>query len=196
MRNPIRLKNLRSRYIPYYLLGLVLLQWVRPSPTAFWLGFGAVLAGAGLRTWGAGHLVKTDRLTVSGPYAHLRHPLYAGTLAIASGFAVIASGPIGAGILLAMLPWFFFHYFPRKERAESERLAARHGDVYERYRAAVPALLPSITPWHPSAADAVAVGEPARWSLDRYSDNNELGTLLAVLLAVVIFAQRTWLAAG
>ena len=49
-------------------------------------------AGATLRFWGAGYLVKNDRLTLVGPSAHLRHPLYAGTLCLALGFGVIASG--------------------------------------------------------------------------------------------------------
>ena len=33
-----------------------------------------VVLGAALRSWGAGHLLKNDGLTITGPYAHLRHP--------------------------------------------------------------------------------------------------------------------------
>jgi protein-S-isoprenylcysteine O-methyltransferase Ste14 len=34
------------------------------------------LVGLWLRGWAAGHLEKNVRLAVSGPYAHVRNPLY------------------------------------------------------------------------------------------------------------------------
>ena len=146
MRHPFRRKNLNARLLPFYaavVLGFVL---ARPTPLGFAVGGTLVLSGAALRGWGGGHLVKNDRLTVSGPYAHLRHPLYAGTLLLGSGFAVMA-GPWGVLLLLGFfLPVFFFYYLPYKDRIESARLERRHGLAFASYRAAVPALLPSLTP--------------------------------------------------
>ena len=75
-----------------------------------------------------------------------------------------------------LLPWFFLVYFPRKERIESQRLSALYGDDYDRYRAAVPALWPALRRYEGSPRERVA------WSLARYDDNNELGTLLACVL--------------
>ena len=88
MRNPVRLKNFNARFLPLYVIGLVILATYSPDARSF--GFAAPLwiAGALLRGWGAGHLVKNDALTTTGPYAYLRHPLYLGTILIGTGFAI------------------------------------------------------------------------------------------------------------
>lgn len=193
MRNPIRLKNLNSRFVPFYLLGLALLAFFPPRPERFGIGLPFVALGLALRGWGAGHLVKNDALTTTGPYAHLRHPLYAGTLLVATGFAVLFGGGVGVALAAAIGPWFALHYFPRKERAESARLEARYGDAFKRYREAVPALWPRWARWRPASGDGQEAGLRGRWALSRYSDNNELGTLLAVVAGVaLIWLRATW----
>ncbi len=190
MRNPVRLKNLRMRFVPFYVAGFALLLWVRPTPVEYLAGLVAVIPGAALRSWGAGHLVKTTNLTITGPYARMRHPLYVGTLLCGTGIAVMLGGWWGLGVLGVFLPWFFLAYFPRKERVESARLEALYGDAFARYRAEVPALLPRLIAWTPSL-QAAALGDASRrWSLDRYWENNELGTLLALLACVLVFGIR------
>jgi len=194
MRGPIRLKNLRARFVPFYVFATVALVFMRPHVLGLGVGAGLVLLGSGLRAWGAGHLVKNERLTVTGPYAHVRHPLYAGTLLVASGFAVIAGGVLAVGLLFSLVPWFFFDYFPRKERIESERLAARYGEHYVRYRDAVPALVPMLQAWHPPQAKGFPFDDLDRaWSSERYLANNELGTLIALVAGLLTFGLRAQL---
>ena len=188
MRNPIRLKNLSLRFLPLYGLGLALLIFHAPAWQAVWIGLLPIAAGLALRGWGAGHLVKNDALTTSGPYAHLRHPLYLGTLLIGTGFGVAIGGGYSLALLALLWPWFAFHYFPRKESVESDRLMARYGDRFGRYRQAVPALVPRLRAWY----DEVEPARPTTWAFERYSDNNELGTLLAAGLGWLAF----WLRAG
>jgi len=191
MRNPFRAKNLRLRFLPLYAVGIALLFTVQPGWPEYLAGLSALVAGAALRSWGAGHLVKTTRLTVSGPYARLRHPLYLGTLLVGSGLAIMVGGWPAAVVLALFLPWFFLSYFPRKERSESARLEALYGEGFARYRAEVPALVPRIAAWRP-AAETLAITDGARrWSLDRYSENNELGTLLGVVACAAAFGVRT-----
>jgi protein-S-isoprenylcysteine O-methyltransferase Ste14 len=191
VHNPIRVKNLRMRFLPLYAVGFVLLFWVRPTLSEYLVGLVAVLLGAALRTWGAGHLVKTTSLTISGPYAWMRHPLYVGTLLCGSGIAVMFGGWWALGVLAVFLLWFFLVYFPRKERLESARLEALYGEAFARYRAEVPALRPRLATWRPSPQDTQVSGDPScRWSLERYSENNELGTLLALLACMVVFGVR------
>ena len=88
------------------------------EPTIYSLGLGAsvTLPGMFLRGWAAGHLEKNQRLTTSGPFAHLRNPLYVGTLIAGFGFAVAASH-IGVGAL--MLAFFLLFYLPVVEEEES-----------------------------------------------------------------------------
>ena len=191
MRNPIRLKNLKRRFGLLYLLGAVALFYLRPDPVNLVAGGSLVALGSVLRTWGAGHLVKNDRLTVTGPYAHLRHPLYAGTLLVGSGFAVIAGGVLSLLLLALLMPWFFLMYFPRKERIESERLEALYGAQFVGYREAVPALFPLLRAWRPATGQGEAFDDLARtWSRARYLDNNELGTLIALVAGLVLFVFR------
>lgn len=188
VRNPIRLKNLNSRFLPYYVAGALLFLLAHPSPASYASGAVLVLAGAALRSWGAGHLVKNDRLTISGPYAWLRHPLYAGTLLVAVGYAVVLGGLYTGAALAFVVPWFFVRYFPRKERAESERLASIYGRDFEQYRDHVNALVPAFSPWRPAPATLADADPGLRWSAERYSDNNELGALIAILAGLALLA--------
>lgn len=198
MRNPIRLKNLQLRLLPYIVIGLVVLVLREPPTWGFALGLPLIAVGALLRSWGAGHLVKNDSLTTTGPYAHLRHPLYLGTLAVATGFALLLGGLWTLALLAVVWPWFAFHYFPRKDRAESARLAALHGETFVRYHAAVPALWPRLRPWRGGPERSVPSAEPsgAAWRLERYSDNNELGAVIAIVAALMMFGIRAGLGAG
>ncbi len=190
MRNPIRRKNLSLRFVPYYLVGGVLVFFTRVEWPGFALGLLPICAGLALRSWGAGHLVKTDRLTVTGPYAHVRHPLYLGTILVAIGFALIMGAWPAFLILCGVLPWFFFSYFPRKEQSEGKRLSAIYGRAYELYREGVPALWPRLAPWSPGSDDHALFPAGAGWSGDCYDDNNELGTLLGCLAGAVLLALR------
>ena len=190
MRHPFRRKNLSPRLIPFYLMVGIGTWMARPSLESLSLAAPFISAGSLLRIWGAGYLVKTNRLIVAGPYAHLRHPLYAGTLMLAVGFG-IASGPAGVGIvLLVFAPVFFGYYLPYKERVESERLLARYGEAYEMYRAAVPSLIPGVRGFSPP--DDWPYETNTRWSRERFRENNEFGTLIGVFAGVALLA---WLAA-
>ena len=103
-----------------------------------------IALGEGLRIWATGHLFKNDALTVEGPYAYLRHPLYLGTLLIACGFGVMARGGLTLALLGVFLVSYFGYYMPYKNRIESARLEALYGDAFRRYATAVPSLLPRL----------------------------------------------------
>ena len=190
MRNPVRFKNLSPRLAPFYLLGFVVLWLAQPSWASVSGGLSGLLAGLVVRAWGAGHLVKTDRLAVSGPYAYVRHPLYLGTLLIGAGFASMLRGWLALGVLAAFLGWFVLFYFPRKERTESARLLARYGEAYGAYKDQVPALLPRLRAWKPESVLAEQLDQGVRWQFSRYDENNELGTLLACTLGVGLVVLR------
>ena len=66
MRNPVRLKNLNPRFLPFYLAGAAALVFMQPTLPGLVVGLVLMLLGAVLRAWGAGHLVKNDSLTVTG----------------------------------------------------------------------------------------------------------------------------------
>jgi len=188
VRHPFRRKNLSPRLLPLYGLAALALALSEPTPLGACLGGALVCAGEGLRLWGAGHLVKTKALTVTGPYAHHRHPLYAGTLLLALGFGAIAGG---SGLLLVagfFVPFFFLRYLPTKERVESARLAAHYRDAYRAYQRAVPALVPALRAWSPPPE--LGLDTARRWSRARCQENDEFGALLGVLAGLAILAVR------
>ncbi len=161
-----------------FVLALVLLAKPRPLEVA--LGF--VIAGAGevVRFWAAGHLLKTKELITSGPYRYTRNPLYLGRLLILTGLCAMCRLPYYAnwGLLAVGYAVFFFYYLPRKERVEPARLRAVHGEAYERYFNAVPALLPTLKPY--------ASGSNLGWSSDRMLRNREVWMLVG-LIAITLF---------
>jgi protein-S-isoprenylcysteine O-methyltransferase Ste14 len=192
VRNPVRLKNLRLRFLPAVVAVGGCLAWIEPRPAPISIGVALVALGLALRAWGAGHLVKREHLSLTGPYAHLRHPLYAGTLLICTGFG-LALGPAGWLALAATLVWFYASYFPSKERHESRLLEQRYGAVYASYRARVRALVPSLAGFQPDPGGEpgrAAGGGGTRWSAARYGDNNELGTAVGVGVGVAVLVLR------
>ena len=80
-------------------------------------------------------------LAVTGPYARIRHPQYAGFVLIMLGFLV--QWP--TILTLAMFPVLVFMYV-RLARHEEREVTAEFGEVYARYAARVPAFFPRRGP--------------------------------------------------
>jgi protein-S-isoprenylcysteine O-methyltransferase Ste14 len=172
------LANLRLAGL--FALVAALLWMASPTPLSVYLGFVLVVAGECIRFWAAGYLLKTQELQTSGPYRYTRNPLYLGRLLILSGIAVMAWLPYGANLVVLLVGWaaFFGYYLPRKERVEPDRLRKTHGEAYEKYFRAIPALFPTLTPY--------PVVSSSGWSSDRMLRNREHYMVIG-LLAVSAF---------
>ncbi len=179
---PLWLHKPRAKHLWPLAVGGAVAWFAEPTPASLAAGVPLVLLGVGVRVWAAGHLVKKRVLSVSGPYAHLRHPCYAGALAVLIGLLICAGPRPALGIPL-LLAAFFLHYLPRKERKEAEQIVERHGDAARAYLAAVPALRPRLRPWRPERDD---VAEPRSWSLACFRENSEMGILEAIALALTV----------
>lgn len=188
LRHPFRRKNRRPQVLLPAALAVGVVATARPTPASLSFGLPLIVAGAGLRIWAAGHLVKTEAFTVSGPYAYLRHPLYAGTLLVTTGLLLLAGSAPAWVVLAGFLALFFAHYLPRKERCEADRLEARYGPHFRAYRAAVRPLRPRARPWR---APGPRSGDPCpRWRIARLRENDELGTTLVILLLLAAMLLR------
>src|SRR5262245_6626314 len=84
---------------------------------------------------------QAHRLVTSGPYAHVRHPQYAGFILIMVGFLV--QWP--TILTLAMFPILVWMYV-RLARREEREVRAEFGETYARYAAATPAFIPRLRP--------------------------------------------------
>ena len=105
-------------------------------------GVPLVVVGESLRTWASGHLVKDETLTVGGPYAHVRNPLYLGSLTSTIGLlAILGDWWLAAAFCVIALAV----YIPTL-RQEEHYLGRMHSQAFEAYRRAVPLLLPRLRP--------------------------------------------------
>lgn len=104
-------------------------------------GWALLLAGVGLRFWAAGNLEKNLFTRPTGPYALMRHPLYAGTLLISLGFLLSLGEPV-----TGLFAWFVlvFAIFLPVLRKEERELAAAFPGAYKPYLASVAALVPRL----------------------------------------------------
>jgi protein-S-isoprenylcysteine O-methyltransferase Ste14 len=131
-----RVGVLGSRLLPEY-------NWLG------WAGLGITVAGCAFAVWARVLLGTNWSALVSvkqnhefirtGPYAVVRHPIYAGFLLGFLGTA-LALGEV-RGLLalgLALVGWF------TKSRAEERFLVEHFGDAYVRYRREVKQLIPFV----------------------------------------------------
>jgi protein-S-isoprenylcysteine O-methyltransferase Ste14 len=164
---------------------VVLVVFAKPHPAEVAIGFVIAALGEAIRFWAAGHLLKTKELITSGPYRYTRNPLYLGRLLILTGLCVMSRLPYFANWILlgAGYAVFFFYYMPRKERVEPRRLRAVHGEAYDRYFKAVPALLPTLRPY----VSASNLG----WSSDRMIRNREVWMVVGILATTLFLLWRS-----
>ena len=114
------------------------------------LAFVLALGAWAVRSWGGAYLrpdvvwhadALGDRLLVDGPFRYVRNPLYFGNVLLAAGMGLLAP-PLGfflivAGNIVVALALI---------RVEATLLRNRYGAVYDEYAAAVPPLVPRLTP--------------------------------------------------
>jgi protein-S-isoprenylcysteine O-methyltransferase Ste14 len=156
-------------------LFLFLAQPNKPSLVA-----GGLIAAAGLalRAWAAGHLVKYEGLSTSGPFAHVRNPLYMGTLIAGAGFAV-AGARLDVGVLL--VGFFLLLYLPVIEEEESY-LRGKFA-AYAEYMERVPRLWPT---WRPRASSSQV------FRLELYRRNQEYRALAAYLIVMGLLTVKSF----
>ena len=138
--NGVKLSLRTQRLKLTWLLALPFLWLARPTATLLLVGLLVALPGLLLRALAAGHIEKDRILATTGPYAHLRHPLYLGTFFVGAGLVVAG----GRWILFPVFLGLLALVYTRTIRAEEEELARLFGDVHRAYRSRVPALIPRI----------------------------------------------------
>src|SRR2546422_10324370 len=167
-----------------YVLAVFVIWFARPTPKYVAIGAAIGLIGLCLRAYAAGYLHKQKVLTVTGPYAYTRNPLYLGSAVLALGAAVATRSWISAGILLAYFAVFYSIVMQR----EANELRLRHGACFEGYARAVPLFIPRLT------AAKLPGDSVGSFSLAQYRKNHEwqaaLGFLFLLLVLLVIWHLR------
>ena len=179
-----RLRSLTP--IPFILV-LIFLSRLAPFP----LVFGSLLIALGelLRIWAVGYAGGSTRtrtlgaarnLVTTGPYAHVRNPLYLGNLLLSVGVCVFAN----VYWMIAVLVIGFLIQYTPIIRSEETYLMDVCGDRYRAYVAAVPRFIPLPRPYaQPSGHD---------FSLRR-ALKSEKRTLTAIGCVTILIAARSFL---
>jgi protein-S-isoprenylcysteine O-methyltransferase Ste14 len=144
-----------------------------PHPAAVAWSLVLVLPGLWLRGFAAGYVKKNRELTMTGPYAHTRNPLYLGSMLIAAGFAVaLLSWPVA--LLLAC--GFAVIYVP--VIASEERFLRATFPEFDAYCRRVPRLIPRLTPANHSGTESAA----GAFSLSLYLRHREYNAAIGAAL--------------
>ena len=131
---------------------LVMLFFAYPNIWSLIFGFIIAISGELIRLWGvswAGSETRTTGrvggsfLIISGPFAHLRNPLYLGNILMYTGLGVMS---------FALFPWlqivgfiFFSFQYYLIVKEEEKYLEETFGEEFRAYKNNVPRFIPRIT---------------------------------------------------
>ena len=152
-----------------------------------WVGAALVTAGELIRLWGVHHIGAISRtrserlgpLVDSGPFAHVRNPLYVGNVLLWLGFTLAAR-------LLWLAPLVFvllaveYHAIVRWEE---QLLASRMGEPYRAYMRRVPRWIPRLS----SASTVPVAAAGFSWRDTIFS---ERGTIIAIAVGYLLLALK------
>lgn len=168
-----------------YPLAILVLCFSRPNLRSILAAIPLGLLGLLIRASAAGHLHKQEVLTMTGPYAYTRNPLYFGSAILTLAAAVASFSRISAAILCFYFALFYF-FVMRREEGE---LRQHHGASFEEYARAVPLFFPRPLP------AKVAPGVGGSFSFAQYKRNREYRAAIGFVFLLGILLGIWWLRA-
>jgi protein-S-isoprenylcysteine O-methyltransferase Ste14 len=184
--NRLRLLHLAQRIrVPSGLvLAPLLIIAARPSPRLLIIGVVIAAIGLWIRAWASGYLRKNLELTVTGPYAYTRNPLYLGTFVMGGGIA-LASGAWWFAALYGIC--YLLIYVPVMI-AEAETLDQLFAAEYPDYSRQVPLFLPRLTPYR--KPDSRERNGARRFAWSQYAKHREYRALIGVAFAFLLLVAK------
>jgi len=197
-----RIKKLSWKLLLVYTAVIVLLYFANKRVDKwmlwnFWVGIGFLAVSCWLRIWASGHLVKNKVLTVTGPYAYVKNPLYIGTFLGMIGTAFLTMGDLTRLdqpwyyrymnwlILTVAILAFIFYYIPYKKKREGNRLHDIFGEDWDHYDRAVPDYFPKLTRYEKA--------QSRPWSWQATCDNSEQWGPFAMAFGVCAVIWNQWI---
>jgi len=179
----------KTRIVMAWIFSFLLIFSARELPVIE--GIVICFLGASIRFWGSGYLHKDTELSMGGPYAYTRNPLYFGTMLMAFGTA-IAIENMWLAILVLALFGLVYHFIILDEET---KLRNQFGESFEKYCVIVPRFFPRLTP--PSYKALLALsrsGIPAKfdWAIARKNKAYEAYLAFAALIGFVTVIALVW----
>jgi protein-S-isoprenylcysteine O-methyltransferase Ste14 len=166
-----------------YPCAMLVMWFAHPTPRSILWGALVGLLGLFIRARAAGHLHKQEVLTVTGPYAYTRNPLYFGSAILTLAAAMATRSWISSAILCIYFV-LFYSIVMRREEAE---LRLHHAEAFDEYARAVPLFFPRLTPATLSFAAA------GSFSFVQYKKNHEHQAAIGFVLLLAVLMLVWWL---
>lgn len=183
------------KYRSYTPLPFILLMMVfqEATVTSLSVGFIIVLVGEFFRLWGVSYAGSETRTTgggvggtylvVSGPFAHVRNPLYFGNMVIYIGIGVMSMALYPYLLIVAAL-FFYFQYYTII-RDEEQFLENKFGEKYKDYFSKVPRWIPTFEKYKNPGLEQ----PPFKLNMGLHSERR---TLQAISLTIIILLILYW----
>jgi protein-S-isoprenylcysteine O-methyltransferase Ste14 len=160
----------------------------RPSWTSMVAGGAIAALGVLIRALASGHVKKNAELTMTGPYAYSRNPLYVGSIVIGAGFAVAA---LSWWIVLGLAVLFLAIYIP-VIRSEEAFLRSQF-PAFDNYCRRVPRFIGVVHDTEVTAPNQED-HEGGSFSRELYLKHREYNAALGTFaMLVVLAAKLVWL---
>lgn len=169
-----------------WLLVIPFLWLARPSPVVMAWGGGLAVLGLTVRSWAAGVIRKGRELSIEGPYAYTRNPLYVGSLLVGVGVTVAG----GRWYFVVAFLLFFVLVYGRTILGEAELLEELFGEAYELYARHVPLVVPRVTPWRPPPLAPPDRDGRGRFAVDRWRRNREYEAVAGTVAGFAFLAAK------
>ena len=145
----------------------------------FWYGLPVVVLGELIQMWATSHLHKDKKFTISGPYSHVRNPMYFGRFFVGLGIFIMtwSASPfilIGYVVLYAI-------YGPLRVRREERRLREIFAPHYQDYCTEIRRWIPRIKPYSKSES------RTAKWTQVCANNEQIVAFGIAVVMVLVYF---------
>src|SRR5690349_21435645 len=129
-----------------FLFAIAYIWLAHPTARSIAIGIAVAFIGLIIRALASGHVQKNEVLTVTGPYAYARNPLYLGSIILALGFILAARSWWIALIALLMLVAIYLPVIGSEENFLRSRFPE-----FDEYARHVPRLIPRLRPYQSTA---------------------------------------------
>jgi hypothetical protein len=117
---------------------------------------------------------------VSGPFAHVRNPLYVGNMLTYIGIGIMANA-LFPWLLLSAIVWFGFQYY-QIVMLEEEFLEKEFGESYLEFKKNVPRFIPKMVAYIPPAQ----LEQKPKWNEALKSERRTFQALILVFVVLLV----------
>ncbi len=165
----------KFRFAVLYPFGVFIVLYATPDDNSLRIGAPFVGIGLLIRIWANGYAIKLGKLTTSGPYAFMRHPLYLGTMLIIIGFIIMLKIYFSGTLFIILMAAIYYKTIKKEELMLEDKFK----ENYVNYKKKVPAIFPTIFPYRE--------GEKWSFSFRRLFKSQEYKLFLWMIVLTIAF---------